>query len=281
MTRVPPDWPFAAESRFVDARPHRWHVQQVGDGPDLLLLHGAGGATHSWRGLAPLLDGYRLTMVDLPGHGFTRLGNAARSALDPMAEDVGALCGVLGVAPVAMVGHSAGAALALRLAQERPVPVAALNGAFQMFDGLAGWLFPVMAKALSLNPFTPLLFTAGGTPARTRRLIEGTGSRIDDAGLAQYHRLISDRRHVSGALTMMASWSLDRLVRMAPGIAAPVLLLAGGRDRAVPVSVSRDMAARLPDATLTVMPELGHLMHEEAPAEVAGAVGTFLSERLP
>ncbi|MEM7644569.1 MAG: alpha/beta fold hydrolase BchO [Pseudomonadota bacterium] len=280
MTRIPPDWPFAQASRFVAARPHRWHVQQVGDGPDILMLHGAGGATHSWRALAPHLNGYRLTMIDLPGHGFTRLGSSGRSGLDPMAEDIRTLCTALDLTPRIILGHSAGAALALRLAQEDPVPVIALNGAFQMFDGLAGWLFPVMAKALSLNPLTPFLFTVGGTPARTRRLIESTGSRIDEDGLAHYHRLISNRTHVSGALSMMANWSLDRLVRAAPEIEAPVLLLAGGKDEAVPVSVSEDMAARLPDAQLTIMPDLGHLMHEEAPAEVARAFKTFLTERV-
>ncbi|MEM8823526.1 MAG: alpha/beta fold hydrolase BchO [Pseudomonadota bacterium] len=280
MTQIPPDWPFAEASRFVAARPHRWHVQQIGEGPDILLLHGAGGATHSWRSLAPLLDGYRLTMIDLPGHGFTRLGSSGRSGLDPMAEDIATLCKTLDLEPALIIGHSAGAALALRLAQDNPIPVITLNGAFQMFDGLAGWLFPVMAKALALNPFTPFLFTAGGTPARTRRLIESTGSRIDADGLAHYHRLISDRAHVSGALSMMANWSLERLVRAAPGIDAPVLLLAGGRDEAVPTSVSKDMADRLPNATLEVMPDLGHLMHEEAPTDVAQAFGTFMAKQV-
>ena len=48
--------------------PHRWHVQVLGEGPTVLLLHGAGGATHSWRGLAPLLaTDHRVVMLDLPG----------------------------------------------------------------------------------------------------------------------------------------------------------------------------------------------------------------------
>ena len=51
------DWPNRAASRYVDAGGLRWHVQSLGDaGPDLLLLHGTGAATHSWAGLAPLLS---------------------------------------------------------------------------------------------------------------------------------------------------------------------------------------------------------------------------------
>ncbi|WGH80243.1 alpha/beta fold hydrolase BchO [Jannaschia ovalis] len=274
---IPPDWPFADASRFVESRPHRWHVQQIGAGPDLLLLHGAGGATHSWRGLAPLLaKDHRVTMIDLPGHGFTRLGRSGRSGLDPMAEDVTRLMERLDVTPAALIGHSAGAAVALRMALDAPRPVIAINGAFQEFEGLAGWLFPIMAKALALNPLTPIFFTAAGSPARTRRLLEGTGSRIDADGLALYHRLVSDRDHVGGALAMMANWSLERLIRRAPDLTAPVLLLTGAEDRAVDPKVSRAMADRLPGAELRQIAGHGHLLHETAPAEVAEAVGEFL-----
>ncbi|PWJ21694.1 alpha/beta fold hydrolase BchO [Jannaschia seohaensis] len=278
---IPQDWPNAEASRIVESRPHRWHVQQLGTGPDLLMLHGAGASTHSWAALAPRLSGrLRLTMIDLPGHGFSRAGTRARSGLDAMAEDITALLAQLEVTPAAYLGHSAGAALALRLSLDaKPQrPVIAINGAFQMFNGVAGFLFPIMAKALSLNPLTVPLFTMGSTPARTRRLLSGTGSAIDAPTLDRYHRLISDRTHVAGALAMMANWSLDGLLRDAPRMEAPVLLLAGERDRTVPAAVSRDMARRLPRAQLRVESALGHLLHEEAPDLAAGACIAFLEE---
>ncbi|MEL6588215.1 MAG: alpha/beta fold hydrolase BchO, partial [Pseudomonadota bacterium] len=246
-------WPLAEYSRFVTSRPHRWHVQQLGDGPDVVLLHGAGGATHSWRGLAPLLARhYRVTLMDLPGHGFTRLGSGRRSGLDAMAADTAQLIRTLDLRPSALIGHSAGAAIALRLSidAETPVPVVSINGAFQMFDGMAGVLFPLMAKALAINPLTVPLFTAASSPDRTRRLLSGTGSTLDPEGLRLYHGLISDRDHVGGALSMMANWSLDRLVREAGSQTAPTFLLVGGRDTTVPPRISRDMQARLPKATL-------------------------------
>lgn len=271
-------WPLAAHSRFVDARPYRWHVQQLGTGPDLLFLHGAGAATHSWRALAPLLaDQYRCTLIDLPGHGFTTRVTG-RSGLDAMAEDIGTLLGVLNVQPDAIIGHSAGATIALRLALTRPVPVVSLNGAFAMFDGVAGFLFPLMAKIMALNPLTVPLFTASVSDIRVRRLLEQTGSRIDEETVTLYGALMRDRAHVAGALAKMASWQLDRLVRDAAGLQSPVLLLAGEADGTVPAHVSRDMAATLPDAQLRVEPGLGHLMHEEAPDLVAGAVCGFLVE---
>ncbi len=83
------DWPNAAASRHVDCRPHRWHVQVAGQGPTVLLLHGAGGASQSWRGVFPILSrDHRVVAPDLPGQGFTRMGSRWRSGLDATAEDL-------------------------------------------------------------------------------------------------------------------------------------------------------------------------------------------------
>ena len=66
------DWPNRDASRFVDVGRVKWHVQVMGSGPALLLLHGTGAATHSWRDLLPLLArDFTVIASDLPGHGFT------------------------------------------------------------------------------------------------------------------------------------------------------------------------------------------------------------------
>jgi magnesium chelatase accessory protein len=68
------NWPFRDASRMVRVGRLDWHVQSLGDpeAPVALLVHGTGAATHSFRGLIPLLSGhYRVIAMDLPGHGFT------------------------------------------------------------------------------------------------------------------------------------------------------------------------------------------------------------------
>ena len=81
------DWPNRAQSRFVTAGRLRWHVQVFGaeEAPMLLLLHGTGAATHSWRAVAPLLAAdFRVVAIDLPGHGFTTgrpMGGLSMSAM--------------------------------------------------------------------------------------------------------------------------------------------------------------------------------------------------------
>lgn len=285
MDQPHPAPPQPMTTRHVPVRPHDWHVQEMGDGPAVLLLHGAGGSTHSFRDLMPrLADRYRVIAIDLPGQGLTRMGTKQRCGLRPMAEDIAALIRAEGWTLRAIVGHSAGGALALRLAQlldapDTPAPrIVGLNAALAPFDGLAGWLFPVLAKALVLNPLVPRLFAlSSGNPARVRQLIEGTGSRLSDAGLAGYTRLIADRGHVDATLRMMAGWDLAPLLADLPKIAAPVTLIAAENDRAVPPITSVRAAARLPDARVVHVAGLGHLAHEEDPDRIAAILRDVLA----
>jgi len=273
----PNDWPFAAQSTRVLNKPHRWHVVSlhaaVPQG-SLLFLHGAGGALHSWRHLAPLLAAdYDLHMVDLPGHGYTNSPGGARCGVEAMATDVLSLSDTQAWKPTAIIAHSAGAAVALRvahmMARRGPAPqVVGINAALAPFDGVAGWLFPMMAKLLALNPLIPALVTMGASPEKAQKLIEGTGSKLDSAGYALYARLLGDKAHVSGTLQMMARWNLTPLLRDLPDIAAKVCFFAGSEDRAVEPSVAEAAAARLPNARVEHLEGLGHLAHEEAPVRV-------------
>ena len=267
-------WPLTAFSRHVLCRPHRWHVQESGSGPVILLIHGAGGATQSFRHLFPLLTtDHRVIAVDLPGQGFTQLGARQRCGLDPMAEDLLSLLQQEEIKPDLIVGHSAGAAIALRLVELGVSPrhgIVAINAALGNFKGVAGWLFPAMAKVLAATPFTADLFCATTTPASVRRLIAGTGSRLGAEGQALYLRLARDPGHVGATLAMMAQWSLDPLLARLPEVETPVTFVVGDKDTAVPPKTSVDAAAGMPQATVVHLPGLGHLAHEEdAPAVAA------------
>ncbi len=262
------DWPNAALSRFVATRRHRWHVQRGGAGAQVLLIHGAGGATHSWRDMLPMLaEAHDVLAVDLPGHGFTETAGSGRSSLPAMAEDLGALLEAEEFRPALIVGHSAGAAIALEMARHRPVGrVLALNAALRPFEGLAGAVFPPLAKLLSLNPLTARFFSWSASGASSvRNLIEGTGSRLDARGLALYQRLVSDPGHVDGALKMMARWDLEPLLKALPDVDVPVTFAIGLKDGAVPPAGTRREAARMRKVRVVDYPDYGHLMHEEHP----------------
>ena len=277
---LPADWPLRADSHTAAIAPYRWHLALRGDGPDMLLLHGAGASAHSWGGLAPMLaETHRILAPDLPGHGLTR-ARGMRAGLAPMTQDLQALLQGLGARPSVIVGHSAGAALALSLALRlEPQPrVVVLNGALENFQGLAGVMFPIMARMLALNPLAaPFLARSAGNPGAVERVIGATGTRLPPSELRHYRRLIGDRRHVSGTLAMMAAWSLTQLARQLPQIDLPVLFLHGAQDEAVHPDVARRACDRMPNASLDVIEGLGHLIHEEAPAEIAARICGFIT----
>ncbi|MEM6479414.1 MAG: alpha/beta fold hydrolase BchO, partial [Pseudomonadota bacterium] len=182
--------------------------------------------------------------------------------------------------PVAVIGHSAGAALALRLAETGlGEAVIGINAALGKFEGAAGWAFPLAANLLALNPFTALAFsTASSSPLAVRQILRSTGSRIDAETLKQYQNLVASPRHVDGTLRMMAAWNLAPLIARLPRNPARTTLLAGQRDRTVPPRVAHEAAARMPNARVIELPDLGHLAHEEAPEEVAAQILAVLAE---
>jgi magnesium chelatase accessory protein len=264
------DWPNCEASRFVVASGLRWHFQQMGEGPILLLLHGTGAATHTWRDLAPLLAS-RFTVIapDLPGHGFTAPLESKRLSLPGMAAAVGDLLGALAVTPSLVVGHSAGAAVAAQMTLDgyiEPTRIVCLNGALLPFRGLAGPFYAPLAKLLSLNPLVPRLFAMGATSSSAvDRMIRNTGSSIDARGLGLYGRLLRSPAHLAGALGMMANWDLNSLERELPTIGQRLVLVACGDDSAIPATEAFRTRDAAPGAEVIYLRKLGHLGHEERP----------------
>ncbi len=268
-------WPLSQHARLVLNKPHRWHVQDVGDGPLLLLIHGAGGSTHCWQHLIPALSAnHRVVAFDLPGQGFTKLGAQQRCGLDPMAEDILALCTAQDWQPAALIGHSAGAAIALRMAEQMAVPqVIGINAALDTFQGIAGVLFPALAKTIAATPLAASFFSATAGQGRTvERILEGTGSTLAPADIALYRRLVNSRSHVQATLQMMAQWKLEPLIARLPQLATKTLLIAGARDKAVPPDTSRRASKRMPNAQFTLLSDLGHLAQEEDPETLAALI---------
>lgn len=265
-------WPLSAHSRFVLCKPHHWHVQDVGAGPPLLLLHGAGGSTHCWQHLIPYLSRTnRVVAIDLPGQGFTRLGAQHRCGLDPMAEDILKLCDMIDLHRAAIIGHSAGAAIALRMAEQADIPqVVGINAALDTFQGIAGILFPVLAKAIAATPLAASFFSASASQGnKVSRIIEGTGSTLPAEDIALYRRLVSSRSHVQATLQMMAQWQLEPLLARLPENSVKTLLIATDQDKAVPADTSRKACARMPNASCVMLTGLGHLAQEEDASAIA------------
>lgn len=271
------DWPNRNASRFVKAGGITWHVQVAGKGPVLLLLHGTGASTHSWRDLLPLLArDYRVIAPDLPGHGFTETPRSAELSLPGMAELLAALLAELDEKPMDAVGHSAGCALLIRMALDgtiHPHTIIGLNAALRPFGGGAGRAFSSLARFFALNPLVPRFFAwQANDPGAIRRLMEGTGSRIDPRGLELYQRLFLSREHLQSTITMMANWDLVPLNDEMVHLNASLHLVVAQGDKAISPEDARQLKRKHPVIHLHWLKEGGHLVHEENPLEVAALI---------
>lgn len=269
-------WPNRQFSRFHKCRSLTWHFQMTGSGPVALLLHGTGASTHSWRALVPCLaPHFTILAVDLPGHGFTTSPKSYGMSLDGMARLLRELLDELEIEPVLGIGHSAGAAILIEMALHGCgfKGIIGLNAALRPFGGNPGRVFAPLARLAALNPVTPLLFSLRARDRKViRRLLDQTGSEIDDEGADYYRRLASNPGHAAAALKMMANWNLQPLTERLGSLETPLLLIAGDRDGMVPPEVSEKIGRQVAAARSVLLDGLGHLAHEEAPEVVAGKI---------
>ncbi len=277
MTALPPTTPDGI----------RWNLRLEGQGPLLLLLHGTGGSLHGWDACLPLLTPYHTVLrLDLPGHGDSRLPPSrppgAAPLHDPfslrgMADAVGALLAAMDARPVVVAGHSAGFPLALRLVLDGAIAPTRLVGICPALVPPPALLAATLGAPMAALATTETVARAGAWLARhtgvVPALLASTGSALPPEAAPQaaahYAALCADPSRVHAALAMMARWALRPLLEAAHAVRPPITLVAGTRDRWVPLpALHRAVRRYLPQAFLHELPG-GHLLPEEAPVAVA------------
>ncbi|MEM9429038.1 MAG: alpha/beta fold hydrolase BchO [Pseudomonadota bacterium] len=269
------------ELRVVETRGVSWRVDVTGEGRTVLCLHGAGGAGASWRGVAAAeASALQWVAPDLPGQGGSRSKAPGRGGLEAVASDLRDLLATLSLSPDLVVGHSAGAAIALQLALDGlRAPVLGFAPAILPFDGPAALMMPALARLTALNPFAPYAIASGMSRAGVRAMISGLGSRATEDSVALYTRLLGDPAHVGGTIALMARWDVGRLATRLKHLDVPVALVLGGRDPAVPAAALQRLAAAHARIDLQILPEFGHLLHEEAPRIAGDLITAFLDRQ--
>ena len=248
------------------------HVERLGSGPDLVLLHGWGLHGGVWHALAQrLARAFRLHLVDLPGHGHSR--GVAFEGLDAVVDAV-AECVPEGSL---VCGWSLGGLIAMRLATRHPARVGTLGlvSTTPCFARREGWphamargTLEAFAEGLRTQPAKTIrafvnLNALGGPQARDRMrelaaLLVARGTPSPDslaAGLALLHD--ADLRDEVA--------SIDR----------PAAVIHGARDALAPVGAGRWLAGALPFARFVEIPDGAHLpfvSHTEAVARALEAL---------
>ena len=251
-----------------------------GSGPPLVLVHGLGGAATNWTELAPLLAKRRRVLVpDLPGHG--RSDRLARvEGLGSFALRLAALLEQEASTPAALVGHSMGGLVALRLAVARPQAVSALVlvGTAGIVSGTRRAEIALALSGLAHPGRKAARFRhAIASRPRLRRLTFGYWGVDDPAALSPQAALgflegAADATDVAAATRALLG---DDPRQDLDGIRCPTLLLWGARDRLVPLADGFEFARRL-RAPIRALPASGHLVIGERPLECAELIEAFL-----
>jgi pimeloyl-[acyl-carrier protein] methyl ester esterase len=253
------------------------HVETVGAGPPLVLLHG--WALHGGL-FAPVLPALarhnRVHVVDLPGHGHS--GALASWTLDAVVDALDEA--FARHAPLRVLGWSLGGSIALRWAARRPGRVRrlVLVAATPKFVTSGDW--PHAMSEETLARFADELRVAYRATFVRFLSLQVQGSDAARATLAMLRREAiargePDRSVLVDALHALADVDLRADV---PGIETPTLVLGGGRDTLVPPQACEWLARTLPDARLHTVRGAGHapfLSHREA---FVDAVQSFLAD---
>ncbi|HYZ18647.1 MAG TPA: alpha/beta fold hydrolase [Gaiellaceae bacterium] len=251
-----------------------------GEGPPLVLVHGLGGAASNWAEVAPrLARRFRVLVPDLPGHGLSAPLTGA-TTLDPYAECVAELAEAEGFAEAALVGHSLGALVSLRLAVARAERVNAV-----VLAGAAGIRSATREAERWLNVVAFL--RPGHAYARLRRRIARSPAlryAVFGYWAASDPLALSDEA-VDGFLAHFGSHTDTKTARQAlvrddprldlDRVRCPAYVLWGARDHQVPIDDAFEYARRL-RAPLRVIADCGHLLIGERPDACVDAIESFL-----
>jgi len=243
-----------------------------GVGP-VVLLHGFPLNGAMWDDLVPALaDRYHLIVPDLRGHGQTAMPPGPYAMADH-AADVVALLDKLGVERTAIVGLSMGGYIALQLMMTYPerIIAAVLADTMGRDDGedrrkaRAAQAEVIRTEGLAqfAGMVLPRMFSAAAY-----------GSRPDL--VERFRRTITGQRPEGVVAALLGLASRPHMLAPLAKLTVPTLVLVGGEDAATTPDDSRELAATIPGAELTMLPGAGHMSCWEDPAGFNAAVRVFL-----
>jgi pimeloyl-ACP methyl ester carboxylesterase len=254
------------------------HYVDEGQGPPLVLIHGLGGRIYNFRYNIPVLSEHlRVVALDLKGFGYSERPAVGDYSLMAQARLVGELMDRLGIPRAAVLGHSMGGAIALRLAVTCPEKVDRL-----MLVGSAppNGMVPRLAASAPLRSLlrlgTALVLHQPGLRERVLRQGFYDPAFLSAEMLEEFRRSACIRGSTDAIASLLSDAARDEPIGLSR-VSQPVLLLWGEGDRWTNLRLARRLADELPDARLQVVDRARHMVLEERAEEANEAILAFLS----
>lgn len=273
---------FPPEGRIVTVDGHQVHAVVMGQGPDLVLIHGSSGNTRDMTfSLAPALsEAFRVIVIDRPGLGYTDRIDRTGASIARQAGLISAAARELGAERPIVLGHSYGGAVALAWAVNHPdrlsglVALAAPSHPWQ--SGLSTY-YRLLSNPVLGRLAIPLI-TAFVPDARVaREVAQVFAPDAMPAGyLAHFGPGLALRRASLRANALQRAGLLGEIEALAPRygeIGVPTEILHGTADSTVGLSIHAEpLAAAIPGARLTRLEGAGHMIQHSEEAAVVAAV---------
>ncbi len=269
-------------------------LQEVGDGPPVLFIHGGPNAGSTWARLIEFLPGFRCLVVDRPGTGLSDPYPVTHATIEGYASGfVAATLDALDIEKAHVVASSFGGMIALRSAAATPER-------FERMVQMAcpafapGMLTPPFMRLISLGFVRRLLGALPPNPKANESILRQIGhgasldaGRIPDSFKDWYTALMehtdtmaNDGEMIGRAVSLLRGFdrSLTLPDSMLARVTVPTLFLWGEDDGFGGEDVARALVAKIPNAELIMLEESGHLPWLDFPKEVAHESVTFLSK---
>lgn len=256
------------------------HYERAGAGTPVILLHGFGESTYSWRHVLPVLaESFDVVAIDLNGFGLTERPFGVEPYLvDGQVDLVLALMDELGLSDAHLVAHSYGTSVATRLAERQPqhVRTLVLIAGVPGVNDVAGMAIPLLVRTFLPCYVKQFLLT----PEQVRTALESV-SFIDDYITDEVVDAYLERLRIEGLERaidgLIAQIEAGPVAIDLAALAQPALVIWGRHDPLYPVELGETLTAALPDAAFIVVEDSGHVVMEEQPAALLETIIPFLA----
>ena len=261
---------------FIDINGVNTHFRRQGSGEAMLLIHGFGSSTYTWRGVIDsLAKDFEVIAIDLPGFGLSQSLKTAPT-VEAYVDFINAFMQTRGLEEAVFMGNSFGGEISWRFALKYPQCVRAL-----ILVDAAGYPHesPAIFKLLRVPLLGELIagVNAKWIVRKNLQQVFVDDNLVTDAVVDNYYyRLLKTGNRET--VLARARMKTDTLYKALPHLRRPTLIIWGENDAWIPVANAHRFAAAIPQAQLQILPNCGHVPQEEKPDEVARLARNFWRE---
>jgi pimeloyl-ACP methyl ester carboxylesterase len=264
--------------------PVKLFYEEEGKGPPVLLIHGFGTSTYTWRRIAPELAlNHRVIALDLKGFGQSDKPFDTRYSVSDQAELLAQFIEDHDLHDLTVVGHSFGGGVALRLALDHDQRLKGRIERLVLLDTIAyPQHIPVFFRLLDLPIVSHLGVRMVPPTVQTRvalRIAYFDDNKIDPEEVETYAaplRTAAGKHAIIYSAREIVPQDLEAIAGSYKSITLPTLILWCDHDRIVPLEVGLKLRRALPNSSLRLVPECGHMPQEEQPETTLKLLEDFI-----